>query len=148
MFYLFSVANSQELHECTRVCHNSTESFKTCRYKWVLENYLTLSRACADCPFNITDCLRHECVTGDGVMRPIRTVNRRMPGPDIQVSKTKAKVISPSKGYATFNIYPMNFYSTLYPMRWEYQIQSACLSVCLSVCVSSDSCPIIDLRCW
>ena len=38
-----------------------------------------------------------------------------------------------------------SFYSTLYPIWREYQIQSVCLSVC--VCVSSDSFPIIDLLC-
>ena len=35
------------------------------------------------------------------------------------------------------------FYSTLYPIWGEYQIQS----LCLCVCVSSDSCLITDLRC-
>nr|KAG5690957.1 hypothetical protein BaRGS_027276 [Batillaria attramentaria] len=46
-------------------CREDTEP-KVCRYRWVLENYLTLSRACYRCPSNQSDCLRPQCVSGDG----------------------------------------------------------------------------------
>ncbi|KAK7475486.1 hypothetical protein BaRGS_00033242, partial [Batillaria attramentaria] len=71
-------------HECIRPCREDTEP-KVCRYRWVLENYLTLSRACYRCPSNQSDCLRPQCVSGDGVSRSIRTANRILPGPGIQV---------------------------------------------------------------
>lgn len=71
-------------HECIRACRKDTPP-KVCRYRWVIENYLTLSRACYSCPDNQTDCLRPQCVSGDGVSRSIRTVNRMVPGPGVQV---------------------------------------------------------------
>ncbi|KAB7498531.1 Laccase-5, partial [Armadillidium nasatum] len=49
------------------------------------EWYITMSKACFDCPFNITDCLRPHCVVADGYEKAIVTVNRRLPGPSIQV---------------------------------------------------------------
>ncbi|KAK7090336.1 uncharacterized protein [Littorina saxatilis] len=71
---------------CTRPCKEGGKRM-VCRYRWVLENYLTLSRACYDCPAraNQTDCLRQQCVAADGVQRSIRTINRQIPGPGIQV---------------------------------------------------------------
>ena len=45
--------------------------------------------------------------------------------------------------YSLGNKIYFSFYSILYPVLGEYQIQS----VCLCVCLSGDSCPMIDLRC-
>lgn len=50
-----------------------------------LEHYETLSKACYNCPNNVTDCYRPHCIAADGVRRTILTVNRMMPGPKIEV---------------------------------------------------------------
>lgn len=54
-------------------------------YDFTLETYSTLSRACYNCPNNYTDCLREDCIPGDGIVKTIETVNRQFPGPYIQV---------------------------------------------------------------
>eukprot|EP00057_Strongylocentrotus_purpuratus_P023341 XP_011677815.1 PREDICTED: laccase-4-like [Strongylocentrotus purpuratus] len=59
----------------------------TCRYTFNVEWYSTMSRACYDCPCNLTDCGRERCVAMDGFRRPIAVVNRQLPGPTIEVCK-------------------------------------------------------------
>lgn len=56
-----------------------------CKYDWKIEWYSVLSKACLDCPFNKTNCDRKDCVASNGVIRPIITVNRMLPGPQINV---------------------------------------------------------------
>ncbi|XP_015430718.1 PREDICTED: laccase-like [Dufourea novaeangliae] len=56
-----------------------------CHYVFKLESYHTMSKACYDCPFNITDCFRTDCIPTDGIGRSILVVNRQMPGPSIEV---------------------------------------------------------------
>ncbi|KAL8565346.1 hypothetical protein ACOMHN_029041 [Nucella lapillus] len=70
-------------HPCRRQCVAGERM--TCRYKFVLEWYRTLSKACYDCPFNVTDCYRQECIAGDGKVRLVMAVNRQVPGPAIEV---------------------------------------------------------------
>jgi hypothetical protein len=57
-----------------------------------VESYQTMSKACYNCAQgNVTDCLRHHCVTANGFSRNIKTVNRGIPGPTIQVKKKETK---------------------------------------------------------
>ncbi|XP_064103002.1 uncharacterized protein LOC135213077 isoform X1 [Macrobrachium nipponense] len=70
-------------HPCARECR--PKDTRTCHYHFKVEWYITMSKACYDCPFNLTDCARPHCVAADGVERPIVTVNRRLPGPAIHV---------------------------------------------------------------
>ncbi|CAL4125286.1 unnamed protein product, partial [Meganyctiphanes norvegica] len=70
-------------HECLRDCSHSPS--KICYYKFKVEWYITMSKGCYNCPHNLTDCLRPHCAFADGHERPIVTVNRRFPGPKIQV---------------------------------------------------------------
>ncbi|XP_001357249.3 laccase-2 [Drosophila pseudoobscura] len=72
------------MHPCRRDCHAGAEPL-TCRYTFVVEWYQTFSKACFDCPRNLTDCSRPHCVMGDGLERGITVVNRMMPGPAIEV---------------------------------------------------------------
>ncbi|XP_076435540.1 uncharacterized protein LOC143275365 isoform X2 [Babylonia areolata] len=72
-------------HPCQRSCDGGKADRRTCRYQWLVENYLVLSRACFRCPSNVTDCSRQQCVAADGVTRSVRVINRQLPGPDIQV---------------------------------------------------------------
>ncbi|KAG7171470.1 Laccase-like [Homarus americanus] len=69
-------------HECEREC--VAGDTRTCQYRFNLQDYHSMSRACFDCPINMTDCFRPECVSADGVAVPILTINRRLPGPDLQ----------------------------------------------------------------
>ncbi|XP_072044923.1 uncharacterized protein [Amphiura filiformis] len=71
-------------HECYRECKWPPEP-KTCRYVFTVEWQESMSAACFDCPFNMTDCDRPGCIPANGVERPIIVVNRQLPGPQIQV---------------------------------------------------------------
>lgn len=57
-----------------------------CHYHFEVEWYQSMSKACFNCPYNITDCDRIDCIIGDGVSRPLTVVNRKMPGPSVEVS--------------------------------------------------------------
>lgn len=65
-----------------------------CEYDWKLETYSTLSRACYNCPYNYTDCLREDCILADGILKTIETVNRQIPGPYIQVCKGDTVIVN------------------------------------------------------
>lgn len=67
-----------------RPCDNRTAPMK-CEYNWTIEWYSVLSKACLDCPYNLTNCLRPQCVSANGVLRTILTVNRMIPGPAVYV---------------------------------------------------------------
>ena len=56
-----------------------------CRYQFEVEVTGVLSKACYDCPLNLTQCSGMHCNPGDGVERPVVTVNRELPGPGIFV---------------------------------------------------------------
>ncbi|KAK3791910.1 hypothetical protein RRG08_026812 [Elysia crispata] len=71
-------------HPCIRPCEGD-DGAMVCDYNFLVERYHTLSRACWNCPTNITDCSRAHCVAGDGRSRGILTANRMMPGPAILV---------------------------------------------------------------
>ncbi|XP_065347467.1 uncharacterized protein LOC135944434 isoform X1 [Cloeon dipterum] len=84
-FYAVSAFAAKDSHPCRRSCNNSTQPM-TCYYNFEVEPYQTLSKACYACAFgNVTDCMRQDCVAGDGVARLIAVVNRQLPGPEIRV---------------------------------------------------------------
>lgn len=68
----------------------------SCTYNFTVENYFVLTKACYDCPYNVTDCYRPHCVATDGVGRGIITVNRMLPGPAIQV-RYNYQVLNPEE---------------------------------------------------
>lgn len=75
----------EEKHPCARTCKEGSPPM-VCRYKFELEWYYTMSKACYNCPVHLDDCNRKDCVVGDGVRRPVVVVNRQMPGPSVEVS--------------------------------------------------------------
>ncbi|XP_030377482.1 iron multicopper oxidase fer1 [Scaptodrosophila lebanonensis] len=79
-------------HPCVRDCQLNAAPM-TCHYTFVVEWYQTLSKACFDCPKNLTDCERPHCVIGDGLTRSITVVNRMMPGPSIEVCEGDILVV-------------------------------------------------------
>lgn len=72
-----------------------------------LEHYETLSKACYNCPHNVSDCYRPHCIAADGVRRTILTVNRMMPGPKIEVYFYK-------KCLRSYKFYSYHSYSGLF----------------------------------
>lgn len=75
---------NEQTHPCQRECR-ADEPSKTCEYRFKVEWYYTMSKACYDCPYNLTDCYRPDCVPANGVEKPIIVINRSLPGPSIQV---------------------------------------------------------------
>lgn len=71
-------------HPCNRECIEGEEPM-ICYYHFVLEWYQTMSKACYDCPYNLTDCSRPDCIPADGMNRPLNVINRKMPGPALEV---------------------------------------------------------------
>lgn len=71
-------------HPCYRKCESGKNM--VCRYNFELEWYEAMSKACFNCPFNVTDCDRKDCIPADGIGRPLTVVNRKMPGPRVEVS--------------------------------------------------------------
>ena len=51
-----------------------------CVYDFNLEWYSVLSRNCFNCTENEEDCFKPHCVSANGFVRPIKTVNRILPG--------------------------------------------------------------------
>ena len=68
-------ATSPSRHPCDRVCVAGATPME-CSYTFVVELYNTLSKACYDCPQNITDCDREHCIAGDGMEKGLITINR------------------------------------------------------------------------
>nr|ALQ52760.1 laccase BP76 [Neocapritermes taracua] len=71
-------------NQCARECI-AEEAPKICYYKWIAEDYVTLGPACGNCPANVTACDAPQCVVANGYEKSIRTINRMVPGPSIQV---------------------------------------------------------------
>ncbi|KDR11747.1 laccase-2-like isoform X2 [Zootermopsis nevadensis] len=69
---------------CARECV-AGQTPKICYYQWTVENYATLSDACRNCPKNLTDCYNNQCIPADGYERGILSINRKFPGPSIEV---------------------------------------------------------------
>ncbi|XP_001653728.2 laccase-5 [Aedes aegypti] len=79
--------------ECDRVC-NATETPRICYFSWVAENYAAMGSACKDCRWgNHTDCSHPQCITADGMERPVVSLNRQMPGPAVIVCRNDIIVI-------------------------------------------------------
>ncbi|KOB77132.1 Laccase 1 [Operophtera brumata] len=72
-------------HPCYRECNAAAAM--TCYYRFHVEWYYSMSKACKECPYNATHCGYPDCVPANGIGRPITVVNRKMPGPSIQVCK-------------------------------------------------------------
>ncbi|XP_063967636.1 uncharacterized protein LOC129279112 [Lytechinus pictus] len=79
-------------HPCVRKCKTGQKPM-TCEYDWTVESYLSMSRACYQCPFNEFDCHLPHCIPMAGYMRPVYSVNRRLPGPSIQVCENDVIVV-------------------------------------------------------
>ncbi|NP_001155158.1 venom laccase precursor [Nasonia vitripennis] len=73
-------------HPCHRECNDDTVPM-TCHYNFILDMYSSMSKACADCPFNLTDCFNPGCIPAEGKRKALYLVNQQLPGPAILVCK-------------------------------------------------------------
>lgn len=98
LLLLFSIVSSAsaQSHECERTCLPG--DVRTCSYEFYLQEYHNVSRACFDCPNNITDCTRPECIAADGVRRPLLAINRMLPGPSINVCEGDRVIVDVYNG--------------------------------------------------
>ncbi|XP_058802815.1 uncharacterized protein LOC131670857 [Phymastichus coffea] len=71
-------------HPCRRIC-SYNDVPRHCFYTLVIEEFSSMSKACHNCPFNVTDCFRPHCMPTDGKQKPLYVVNRQLPGPLIEV---------------------------------------------------------------
>ncbi|KAK0174812.1 hypothetical protein PV327_010539 [Microctonus hyperodae] len=82
--------------ECIRPCL-SNETAKICHYNFTLEFYPAVGTACNLCTPTITQGLKNypicECILIDGYERTVFSVNRIIPGPQIQVCKNDYIVV-------------------------------------------------------
>ncbi|XP_018023905.1 laccase-10-like isoform X3 [Hyalella azteca] len=86
---------------CMRKCEERDS--RICSFTFAVHNYQTLSRACAECPSNRTQCGQPHCVPANGVRRLITVVNHQLPGPGIHVcegDEIRVEVVNelPSEG--------------------------------------------------
>lgn len=96
LILLLAVSAQGQRHECERPC--VAGDTRTCQYVFHMQEYHTLSRACFECPDVMSDCSRPECVAADGVSRPVLTINRMLPGPNIQVCEGDRIVVDVHNG--------------------------------------------------
>ncbi|KAK9884427.1 hypothetical protein WA026_007274 [Henosepilachna vigintioctopunctata] len=84
-FHYVLLEDGDSKHDpCNRKCILG-EPPMVCKYHFTLEWYDTLSKACFDCPYNVKDCYRQDCVPADGIKRAVLVINRKLPGPSIHV---------------------------------------------------------------
>ncbi|KAL9895317.1 uncharacterized protein ACN2A1_006056 [Glossina fuscipes fuscipes] len=70
--------------ECKRDCMPNQK--RVCYFHFVLENYQAMGVACGKCAEGVeSDCYKPQCIIGDGVEKGVMSINRQIPGPDIQV---------------------------------------------------------------
>lgn len=87
----FTNRDTYRVHPCIRECVEGKSL--TCNYEFVVEEFHTMSKACYNCPSNITDCYRPHCIVADGMKRSIVVVNRMLPGPSIEVCENDTIVV-------------------------------------------------------
>ncbi|XP_015120774.1 L-ascorbate oxidase-like [Diachasma alloeum] len=71
-------------HPCRRPCKEHSTPME-CHYVFKVESYTTMSKACYDCPLNVTQCFLPHCIPADGLRRSVQVVNRQLPGPTIEI---------------------------------------------------------------
>ena len=97
-----------------------------CEYNWTIEWYSVLSKACLDCPYNKTNCMRKDCVSANGVSRSIITINRQLPGPMIYVCENdiiKVNLYNSMHGSGCMDLaLPLTNLSRCSKLHWQKKI--------------------------
>ncbi|KAJ9592210.1 hypothetical protein L9F63_001211 [Diploptera punctata] len=79
----YQFAPNNDTTACMRDC--VANDSRICYYQFQVENYAVLTQACGNCVNNEEDCNLPQCVSADGFEKGIISVNRKLPGPSIQV---------------------------------------------------------------
>ncbi|XP_021367995.1 laccase-1-like isoform X1 [Mizuhopecten yessoensis] len=79
-------------HPCIRTCQVNYPM--VCEYAFRAEYFYTLTKACWNCPHNVSDCYRPGCVPADGNSRAILVINRMLPGPGIHVCEGDTVIVN------------------------------------------------------
>uniref|UniRef100_T1GEF8 Plastocyanin-like domain-containing protein n=1 Tax=Megaselia scalaris TaxID=36166 RepID=T1GEF8_MEGSC len=78
--------------KCKRTC--SKGDSRICHYKFVLEFYQSMGNFCGSCSHsNYSTCFQKDCILGDFRQKGVMSINRQIPGPDIQVCQGDRIVI-------------------------------------------------------
>ncbi|XP_034660830.1 putative laccase-11 [Drosophila subobscura] len=80
-----------ERHPCRRVCQQGQT--QSCYYQLVVHNYQRLGPECQRCQFDERACAAEHCIYGDGVASPVMAVNRKIPGPAIELCENDTVVV-------------------------------------------------------
>lgn len=86
---------------------------------FVVETYTTMSKACYDCPSNVTDCYRPHCIPADGYQKTIYVANRQLPGPTIEVTLKYINIILIGIPVETTNVFFLLSYTSGMPKRCD-----------------------------
>ena len=65
-----------------------------CVYHFTVEWYNTMNEECGNCPINMPDCYRRNCIAINGHKRAVMVVNRMLPGPSIEVCQGDTIVVN------------------------------------------------------
>ncbi|XP_063697643.1 uncharacterized protein LOC134828593 [Culicoides brevitarsis] len=77
---------------CLRPC--TIDNAKICYFKFTLEHYHVMGSACSGCRVGQhLNCSHPACVTADGIERGFMSINRRYPGPSIEVCENDTIVV-------------------------------------------------------
>nr|CAD7439512.1 unnamed protein product [Timema bartmani] len=79
--------------DCTRECKAGAPR-RICYYRFVMELYQVMGVACGNCSEGVmSDCLRPQCVTADGIPRGFLSIERMLESPSINVCKNDRIVV-------------------------------------------------------
>ncbi|XP_053675343.1 uncharacterized protein LOC128725611 [Anopheles nili] len=78
--------------QCLRECDETQP--RICYFSWTMEHYHVMGPACRNCAKGEpADCFHPACITADGVERGVMSLNRKIPGPAINVCRGDVVVI-------------------------------------------------------
>lgn len=72
-------------HPCDRPCSCDPSTFKICRFNFRVHLGTIASAECKNCSTVPKDCLRPNCIYGNGYKTPYIAINGKFPGPEIRV---------------------------------------------------------------
>ena len=74
---------------------------------------MTMSIDCLNCPNKTSDCESLNCIASNGYQRPVRSLNRQIPGPGIQVCENDIIVLNLLNSMDTWETTSIHFHGIL-----------------------------------
>ncbi|CAH1400318.1 unnamed protein product [Nezara viridula] len=75
---------------CKRPCDGKP---KLCHITLYIEQFTTYGVACLGCPEIMENCFKYGCISANGYPRAIISINRQMPGPQIEICQNDTLVV-------------------------------------------------------